>query len=303
MTYGKFLINNAGLHILSPQIKGLDARISAISPSHKNPWLIVFEAEKKKTPRKVDMRTTAITHYDGDEAALLRGNKRGLIATCSVTGCRGFDREVDAAHILPLGSPEYWERSFEITNLNNLRNIVLLCKNIETAFDRLQLCFLQHNEKPGEYKLKIWDKKGLTAKTLFDYYRREKDNTVSLENGEVCDDQGGQSQKLITAYDGHVFRFPEGKHPFSKILSYHAQESFKWALEQNWITCNEECPQEYGSPLDDDMLVCHNSVDPLRRGDTSTTSETSLSARQQLFSRTPSMAAQQTTTTPWERTY
>mmetsp|Transcript_6030 Transcript_6030/g.10687 ORF Transcript_6030/g.10687 Transcript_6030/m.10687 type:complete len:544 (-) Transcript_6030:253-1884(-) len=291
------------LHESSRRIKGLDARMSALSPALKNPWLIVVEAEKKKTPRTVNMRKKAIDYYTGvNSTELVRSLKRGLIATCSVTGCHGFDREVVAAHILPLGSSDYWRKTLEITDLNNLRNIVLLCKNIEKAFDRLQLCFLQ-GDSAGEYKLKIWDKRGLKGITLFDYYGRNEDNTVTLTNGEVFDDQSGESQRLITSYNGHVFRFPENKLPFSKILSYHVQESYKWALEKEWITRDEEDPPEvYGSPFNNDLLICHTSVDPLwhgdtslRRGDTSTTSETTLSTgRRKLFTYTPGMAAQQT---------
>eukprot|EP00978_Attheya_sp_CCMP212_P024655 scaffold77824_cov56-Attheya_sp.AAC.4 len=215
-----------GLHKSYPQIaKGLDARISAISPPHDNPWLIVFEEEKK--------RTKAIEHNAGDGAVMVQGKNRGCIATCSVTGCRGFDPEVVAAHVLPLGdSSGYLEGLFVIKNLNILRNIVLLCKNIEMAFNGLQLCFLQGNSA-GEYQLKIWDRKGLEAMTLFDYHDRNEDNTVTLRNGEVFDNQGGESKRLISAYDGCRFCFPEGKHPLSQILSHHAQVSYKWALKNN----------------------------------------------------------------------
>jgi hypothetical protein len=274
---------STGLHeyvhkCVSPIItmmRGLDARLSAISPTHDNPWMTGYEAEKKKTPRKIDMRNAAITHYYGDKA--LRGANRGLIAVCCVTGCRGFDHEVNAAHILPHGSPKHWDKTLDIKDRDNVRNIVLLCKNIENAFDKLQLCFLRHKEEPGAYELKVWDKEGLKDTILYMQHNRNN-GSVAFTNGTV-EDTDAKSSSLITDYDGHVFRFAEYKHPFSRLLSYHAQESYKWALAKKWIASNEECPEEYGSPFDNDLMLCHNSVDSLRRGDTSTTSETSLSAR------------------------
>jgi hypothetical protein len=262
-------------------IRGLENRVSAISPTHKNPWMLVYQAMKAKTPRKIDTRCKAIKHYNGGNTA--KGQRRGFGAECCVTGCHGFDREVDAAHILPHGSPEYWLNNFGIQDLDNLRNVVLLCKNIETAFDKLQLCFLQVNEKPGTYKLKVWDKEGLEGTILYTPRNRNRiDGSVTLEDGteSVADDK---SSKLITTYDGHEFCFPEGKHPFSKLLSYHAQESYKMALDKKWIPLSEECPKKYGSPFDDIIITCHNSFEPLQRGDTSITSETSLSARQLSF--------------------
>ena len=46
----------------------------------------------------------------------------------------------------------------------------------------------------------------------------------------------------------------DGKRPFARCLSFHAQASYARAMRMGWLAGSEPCPEAYGSPLGTDII-------------------------------------------------
>ena len=165
-----------------------------------------------------------------------------VIAKCFLTGQKGDGKKVTAAHLLPRNASIDITKQLNIT-VDEPRNVIFLCSNIEKAFDEKKLCFLANTNKPGSFTLKIWEK---------------KTKNIPLFNG---------STQRIGEFDGKSMEFPEGKAPFSRVLSLHAQFSYQTAVRKGWVDLGERMPEEYGSPLQDDTIT----IVQMHRNATSTT--------------------------------
>jgi hypothetical protein len=77
-------------------------------------------------------------------------------AACMISGLNG---KLKLAHILPRRTKQSIRESLgmEIEDMNSFRNLLLLACNIEDAFDRLKLSFIQKNALDTTLILKIWD--------------------------------------------------------------------------------------------------------------------------------------------------
>ena len=75
---------------------------------------------------------------------------------CALTGLRG---KVKLAHILPRKATKHVCRSLGMSNnaLNNHRNLIFLCFNIEAAFDKLRISFVPQDALHDALVMKIWD--------------------------------------------------------------------------------------------------------------------------------------------------
>jgi hypothetical protein len=199
--------------------------LSTTTPSAMDPWESKLS---NSTVRPEGLRKRAATHYGHCE--LSQG--KGILAQCCLTGIIGNRDVVTNAHLLPRNTPEHFLRELDIVNVDdtvdNLQNMVILCQNIDKAFEKKQLCFLVDEEDPLCFILKIWDEK-VKSKLVFD-----KDT----------------HKRLIGSFDGRKMRFEEGKVPFKRVLSLHAQCSYETAKKMKWIKEDEPKPVQYASPLD-----------------------------------------------------
>ena len=193
--------------------KGLVSSVSLIS---FDPW---YKAAKNPD----GLREKAARHY---------GYCR-IIAKCCLTGITGNREEVNNTHLLPRNAAPRFLDELDFTDVDDARNMILLCNNIGKAFDRQQLCFLEDENDPRSLILKIWDEE-IRNKLVFD---------------------GDTERRTIGSYSGHKMTFEEGKTPFKRVLSKHAQCSYETAKERKWIKADEPKPIEYGSPLQDDTLT------------------------------------------------
>jgi hypothetical protein len=132
---------------------------------------------------------------------------------------------VTAAHLLPRNAPSHILRELSINDVDNVQNNLILCKNIDKAFEEKKLCFVADSEERC-FIMKIWDKR-VVRTLLFD--RDEEARTIG-------------------SYSGCKMRFEEGKMPFKRVLSLHAQCSYETAKKKKWITEEEPKPKEYGTP-------------------------------------------------------
>ena len=200
--------------------------LSTTSPSSEDPW----ESQKiQAPPRPEGLREKAARHYGHCD---FTGNS--VIAKCCLTGIIGDRKMVTNAHLLPRNAPAHFLEELGIDDVDDVRNMVILCQNVEKLFEQKRLCFLLDDDEPGCFVLKIWDEK-VKNKPLFD--------------GDPLADR-----QNIGTYSGHKMRFAQGKTPFTRALSLHAQCSYETAKKNKWIDADEPKPDKYGSPLQDDIL-------------------------------------------------
>jgi len=206
------------------KVNKLVRTLSTTSPSAADPW----ESKLPNPTRPKDLRERSARHYDYCETKA----SGGIIAKCCLTGIIGDRNVVTNAHLLPRNAPAHFLDELGFKDVDDIRNMVILCNNIDKAFEEKRLCFLADENRPRSFVLKIWDEK-IKDKLVF--------------NGDA-------EHRTIGSYSGRSMIFAEGKTPFSRVLSLHAQCSYETAKKNNWINVDEPKPNEYGTPLQDDFL-------------------------------------------------
>lgn len=207
------------------QVNTLVRTLSSASPHVLDPWASTLRSQ---TPRPEYLREEAARHYGLCE---IEGDG-SVIAQCCLTGITGGRNKVTNAHLLPRNAPAHFLEALGFQNVDDVRNMVPLCKNIDKAFEQEQLCFLPVDEYSQSFVLKIWDPK-IKNKLVF---------------------HNDPEKRTIGSYSGQKMTFEEGKTPFTRVLSLHAQCSYETALRNKWITPDEPKPSEYGTPLQHDTL-------------------------------------------------
>jgi len=101
-------------------------------------------------------------------------------------------------------------------DINNPRNGMLLCKEIELAFDSKRLCFLVDRFHTGNLVLKVLDPLLANAAT----------------SPLVID---GLSEVRFFEIDGYLLQCPADKLPFRRILDFHAKLSYQKAIKRGWL--------------------------------------------------------------------
>ena len=153
--------------------------------------------------------------------------KRNRSIACMVTGESGNGACVVAAHIVPARSKIRYLLFIGLTpeDVSSSRNGLLLSKNIENAFDALQLSFIRgpvpdDSGAPMDgFTLKIWD-----------------DN---CRNTPIW----AGSDKLIGEYDGCIAL--QRHNPFKRALSHQAYSAFLHFRHE--LNAMVSPPSEYGS--------------------------------------------------------
>ena len=154
---------------------------------------------------------------------------------CLVTGKIGVGDEVKLAHIIPRRSPDQFFKyiCLDPNDRDQPRNTMLLADKLESAFDNMQISFCETPEsiecteaRERQYRVMVWDQNILNK---------------SLWPG---------SQYTVEDFQGHVFSFPPGKEPFTRLLSWQAQDSYDNAVKLRWVS-KKECkrPPKFGTPV------------------------------------------------------
>jgi HNH endonuclease len=170
--------------------------ISKTTPSPSNPWDF----------RPDNLREMAAKHYGFCE----KREDGAVIAKFYLTGIQGGRESVTAAHLLPRTSPTIQLEELDVHDIDDMRNILLLCKNIKKAFDELKHCFIFYDDTPEYWtiKLKIWHE-NTKHKLLYD------------ETNETP-----KCSATIGSFDRELMTFAKDKSPYNKVLSKHAQDSY-----------------------------------------------------------------------------
>lgn len=104
-------------------------------------------------------------------------------------------------------------------DLSNPRNGMLMCREIEQAFDTKRLCFLVDRINSGNLVLKVLDPvlvSPFTSPLII----------ASHSTLKFCD------------IDGYTLRHPVGNLPFRRILDFHAKRSYQKAINRGWLAPN-----------------------------------------------------------------
>jgi len=154
------------------------------------------------------------------------------LCRCQISREWGDGSQVAACHLLKHATAEQLKVPFEIDDIDDRRNVLMVCKGIEKAFESGRIYFVQ-GSTDREFCMKAWDSDVLQE---------------AIHSG---------ASKKIGAFVGRKLFLPRNVDPpFKRILSDHAQRSYQYALARKWITEEAvKCPDEYGSPLKDNILA------------------------------------------------
>jgi len=101
-------------------------------------------------------------------------------------------------------------------DLSNPRNGILMCRDIEQAFDTKRLCFLVDRLRSDNLTVKVLDPVLLSPTT--------SPMVIS-----------GHSTVKFSDIDGLVLQHPVGNLPFRRILDFHAKRSYQKAINRGWL--------------------------------------------------------------------
>jgi hypothetical protein len=228
--------------------------------------------------RPASFRDDVATHYECLEIEE-RGGKTVFLATCCVSGVKGVGGSVIVSHNLARNQPTASFQQLDLDayiDLDDVRNTILLAKNIEQAYEKKQICFLQTEaiedgtEDEPIFYMHIWDKVGIGDSPVFPKLPPEEPSDTKEKEPKMTRKERREARKLlpipkipmIKNFDGKAFRFPKGKVPFTRVLSHHARCSYAHAVNNNWIDPEKEKPPtRFGTPLKNDTL--HLKVEEL----------------------------------------
>lgn len=111
------------------------------------------------------------------------------------------------------------EFGLQENDLSNPRNGILMCKEIEQAFDTKRLCFLVDRLNTNNLVLKVLDPLLLDPAT----------SPLVLS---------GHSLLKFCDIDGYSLKHPVDNLPFRRILDFHAKRSYQKAINRGWLAAN-----------------------------------------------------------------
>jgi len=170
----------------------------------------VWTPSKRTRVEQQDFKNSLVSYYKCSHP-----NNANLLK-CMVLN-RFYDRPmVIASHIWKYcthgdGLPEF---GLHERDINSNRNGMLLCKDIEKAFDLKRICFLVHRLHQEDLYVRVLDP------SLSD------PATSPIINGTGV---------LFSDIDGAKLDHPPGNYPFRRILDFHAKLSFDSAIRRQWI--------------------------------------------------------------------
>lgn len=104
-------------------------------------------------------------------------------------------------------------------DLSNPRNGILMCKEIEQAFDTKRLCFLVDRINTSNLVIKVLDPVLVSPTT----------SPLVIS---------GHSLLKFCDIDGHSLQHPAGNLPFRRILDFHAKRSYQKAINRGWLAAS-----------------------------------------------------------------
>ena len=101
------------------------------------------------------------------------------------------------------------------SDVSQFRNGMLLCEDIEKAFDTKRVCFLIDRIRPQNIVLKVLD--------------------PSLLDVVVCNESPTNPKETFNSINGRSLQHPPDVFPYRRILDFHAKVSFRSAIGKGWL--------------------------------------------------------------------
>jgi hypothetical protein len=168
--------------------------------------------------------------YEDENETKLSTRTNANLVYCMVSGIGSVGDNIRAAHLVPaVSKPEILRQlSMRPSDVDDVRNGLLLARHIEAAYDKLEVSFVKNPLLTDGLILKIWNPE-LKGKLIF------PDSNYKIgdfENAPLC----------LTFRNGKT-----GAHePFMRALSYQAYMAYlKWNYG--------ECPVDYSSDFNTDI--------------------------------------------------
>jgi hypothetical protein len=202
--------NKEVMQLVTPMI----ARVSA---KMFNPW-----TRSKITATRLDDQRAYFIKLLNYPHSKIKQNYSHSKIPCMVSQMYGSGEQVVAAHLIPRNTDVeiLAHLKLAIDDVNGPRNVLFLAKNIELAFDALQLSFIPVDVlHPSTFKMLIWD---------------DNVRATPIWSG---------SDKTIGEYDGCVLTLSTGHMPLRRCLSYQAYQC--WFIYRSAL---HDEPDEFGSP-------------------------------------------------------
>ena len=204
--------------------------------------------DKLKGPvgiRPNDQRQKVADYYGlVADSSQVAATDKAYRCVCCITKISGTDSGSDTinghgavvvSHNLGRKRPESAFHSFDLTirDVDDMRNTIMMLKSIEQHYEKRDLCFVPtDNAKEHEFQVILMNPK-LGKDPLFVYAN------------------GKRSEKTFADINKQPFSFPQGKVPFTRILSHHAQCCYAHGINEGW---DVKQPPLFGSPLKNDTL-------------------------------------------------
>lgn len=178
-------------------------------------------------PFKTEIVTASVLTFQRKQFAKTvpvhkRKERKKLLIKCMVAQVFGDGDQVVASHIIPRSTDGNILQLLQLTlfDVNSARNILFLCKNIEVAYDKLWISFIQKDVlHPTELLLVI---------------NNERARKLSVYEGATSTIGDLEGTTLIL----------NGHNPFLRCLSYQAYLAYEFSENKSVSSM----PIEYGSP-------------------------------------------------------
>ena len=199
---------------LGQQSKKLEFVVKEVVIQHRmrmDNWTESKRSKEEQETFKVDLLSFYQCHHPSDPK----------LVRCMVLGDFFPRHLVIASHIWKHcthgeGLDEFGLREID---LNNPRNGIWMCKEIEQAFDTKRLCFLIDRINTANLVIKVLDPVLLSPAT----------SPVVIS---------GHSTLKFCDIEGHSLQHPAGNLPFRRILDFHAKRSYQKAINRGWIVAS-----------------------------------------------------------------
>ena len=207
----------------SPAVKHMRDAIASVEPDAVTIWDFCHPDRELSQKDRKKLRIPTAKHYKVYK-------REGNLVMCQLALKWGNNQQVTTSHLLKHGTRHHMRKVFEFDDINDKRNLLMLSKGVEKAFETGRIYFEGGNDD-RTFIMKIFDQT-VKDELIFD----------------------GSNVK-IGSLEGKKLRIPKDvQPPFKRVLSHHAQDAYRKALERGFITSETKPPIEYGSPLKDNLL-------------------------------------------------
>jgi len=245
--FGDFQPGEEEIHILVelPTLEHADPRLLELQESLLHH--VLLDAPTSTSARSNDFKAKLRVRYDCNRE---NGKLRCMLLDTALPS-----ELVIASHLFRRKNAFLSEKLMGISDIDDVRNGLLLFKPLEHAFDHFQISFI-YDQSSNEFRLKIFDR-SVRQQRLFEQLNSTQ--RAILLQGQVLPNNWellGPRHAPGTAYDiqttfgdleGRALCFRSVERPYKRCLNLQARLARKHAIEKQWIKPDEDDFQDFWS--------------------------------------------------------